>query len=318
MTPPNRQGVLRAVLVILGLPVALALIDAVSFHVANRNNGTIVSSGETREYLVYVPPSYDRRKPTALVISMHGAGGWPAMQRETSQWNRVAEREGFIVAYPSGLTGNGPIIWRAGRGPGLAKDVRFIADLIDTLGARYNIDPSRIYANGFSNGGGMAFVLSCTLSGRIAAVGLVGAAHLLPWSWCTDDRPVPMIAFHGTTDPVVPFNGGTSWISSEPFPSIPRLTANWARRNRCGPVPADSAVAVDVTRIEYPNCADRAAVVFYRIRGGGHAWPGGPPLPAWFVGTTTTQVDASSRMWEFFREHPLSRAAVPALPPVER
>ena len=75
----------------------LAQIEAVSFRVANRNNGTIVSSGETREYLVYVPPSYDRNKPTALVLSMHGAGGWPAMQRETSQWNRVADREGFPV-----------------------------------------------------------------------------------------------------------------------------------------------------------------------------------------------------------------------------
>ena len=302
------KSVLRPVLAILSLPLLLALFDAVSFHVTNRNNGTMVSSGEKREYLLYVPGSYDPGKPTALVISMHAAALWPTAQRETSQWNRVADREGFIVVYPSGLTGNGPIIWRAGRGPGLAKDVRFISDLIDTLSARYNIDPLRIYANGLSNGGGMAFVLSCTLSGRIAAVGLVGAAHLLPWSWCTDDRPVPMIAFHGTADPAVPFNGGTSWISSEPFPNIPRLTANWARRNRCGPVPADSAVAVDVTRIEYPNCADSAAVVFYRIQGGGHTWPGGMPLPEWFVGATSTGVDATSRMWAFFRDHPLSRS----------
>ena len=82
------------------------------------------------------------------------------------------------------------------------RDVRFISELIDKLEAAYNIDPARIYANGFSNGGGMAFVLSCTLSDRIAAVGMVGAAQTLPWSWCTDHRPVPMIAFHGTADPI--------------------------------------------------------------------------------------------------------------------
>ena len=63
------------------------------------------------------------------------------------------------------------------RGPGLGEDVRFISDLIDHLQAKYNIDPSRIYANGLSNGGGMSFVLSCTLSDRIAAVGMVGAAR---------------------------------------------------------------------------------------------------------------------------------------------
>ena len=86
-----------------------------------------------------------------------------------------------------------------GREPGLARDVRFISELIDKLEAAYNIDPTRIYANGLSNGGGMAFVLSCTLSDRIAAVGMVGAAQTLPWSWCTDRRPVPMIAvsWHG-------------------------------------------------------------------------------------------------------------------------
>ena len=129
---------------------------------------------------------------------MHGAAMWPAAHR-TSAGGTGGRREGFIVVYPSGLGGNGPRIWtRRQREP--SQDVTFISELIDTLEATYNIDPARIYANGLSNGGGMAFVLSCTLSDRIAAVGLVASAQLLPWSWCTDPRPVPMIAFHGTAD----------------------------------------------------------------------------------------------------------------------
>src|SRR5574341_1579817 len=83
-------------------------------------------------------------------------------------------------------------------------DVQFIADLIDTLAARYNIDRPRVYANGLSNGGGMAFAISCTLSDRIAAVGVVAPALFMRWSDCTDQRPVPMIAFHGTADRQVP------------------------------------------------------------------------------------------------------------------
>jgi polyhydroxybutyrate depolymerase len=43
-------------------------------------------------------------------------------------------------------------------------DVIFISELIDKLEASYNIDPARIYANGLSNGGGVTFALSCTLS----------------------------------------------------------------------------------------------------------------------------------------------------------
>ena len=303
----DRRLVLGAALALIGLPVAIVPIEAVSFYAANRDNGSFVSSGQKREYLLYVPRSYDRSRPTPLVISMHGAGLWGAAQRETSQWNTLADSVGFIVVYPSGIGGKGVRIWRAEPGAGLMKDIRFISELIDTLKASYNIDSTRIYANGLSNGGGMSFALSCTLSDRIAAVGMVAAAQTLPWSWCTDKRAVPMIAFHGTADPEIPYNGGSSWISPRPFPSTPRWAANWARRNGCGANPVESTVAADVTRRTYTNCADEAAVVLYTVQGGGHTWPGGTPLPKWFVGRTTRSIDATSLMWSFFGEHPLVR-----------
>jgi polyhydroxybutyrate depolymerase len=297
----ERKTVIGAVLAFINLPVVLALSEAVSFHVRNRSNGTIVSSGEKRVYLLHVPRSYDRTRPTPLVISLHGAGGWPVQQRDLSGWNRLADEKGFIVVYPSGIESAGPRVWHVDRGT----DVRFISELIDKLEAAYNIDPARIYANGLSNGGGMSFVLSCTLSDRIAAVGLVGAAHLLPWSWCTEHRPMPMISFHGTADPMIPYKGGRSPIAANWFPNIPTWTANWARRNRCGTNPVESVIAPDVTRIEYPDCTDGADVVLYRVQGGGHTWPGGEPMPEWFVGPTSNGVDATSQMWAFFREHPL-------------
>ena len=296
----SRKTVIGTMSVLLSLPVAVALIEAVSFYVLNASNGTIISAGRHRDYLLFVPKSYDSAKPTPLVISMHGAAMWGAAQKDTSQWNTVAEREGFMVVYPSGAKGNGPRHWEE-------EDVTFISELIDALEAAYNIDPTRIYANGLSNGGGMAFGLSCTLSDRIAAVGMVAAAHLAPFSWCTDPRPVPMISFHGTADRFAPYHGGSSWVAPRPFPSMVTWTANWAGRNRCDPNPIDSAVAADVTRRAYTGCADDAAVVLYTINGGGHTWPGGTPLPEWFAGSTTRSIDASSQMWAFFRQHQLSR-----------
>ena len=146
-------------LLLVGLPLPLTLVEAVSFYARNRDTGTLVSSGEPRGYVLYVPRSYDPTRPTPLIISLHAAGLWGAAQEETSRWNRVAVREGVIVVYPSGLGWNGLRVWRVEHGPGLARDVRFIADLIDTLRARYNIDTTRVYANGLSNGGGMSFVL---------------------------------------------------------------------------------------------------------------------------------------------------------------
>jgi polyhydroxybutyrate depolymerase len=311
----RRKIVVGAVAIIIGLPVVLALITWVSFYALvssfapNRTNGTIVSSGEKREYLLYVPRSYDRAKPTPLVISVHAAMNWPAFQMKLSQWNKVADENGFIVVYPAG-TGTGFKTWymEGSRTPSRMPDVRFVSELIDTLEATYNIDPTRIYANGMSNGGGMAFALSCTLSHRIAAIGAVSAAQSLPFSWCADSTPVPMIEFHGTGDPLVPFKGAPpGWLNPKPFPNVATWVANWARRNRCGPNPVDSAVTGDVTRREYTNCADNAAVVLYVVKGGGHQWPGGKPMPEWMVGPMSRSIDATSRMWAFFREHPLPR-----------
>jgi polyhydroxybutyrate depolymerase len=300
----GRRTALGTVLALIGLPVVLAVGEAVSFYRVNRSNGSIISSGLEREYLLYVPKSYDPARPTPLVISMHGAALWPAAQMAISQWNEMAERAGLMVVYPSGLK-RGPRIWEAGHGPERRRDVRFIADLIDTLAAVYNIDSSRIYANGLSNGGGMAFVLSCTLSDRIAAIGVVAPALFLPWSGCADQRPVPMIAFQGTADRMTPYHGGgPRWLTPRPFPDIPTWVAGWARRNRCAPEPVDSSVVADVTRRRYRSCAGDASVVFYTVHGGGHTWPGGGPLPEWFVGATSHSIDATEEMWAFFRAHP--------------
>jgi len=296
----DRKLVFAAAVALVGLPVAIVPIQAVSFYSANRDNGSFVSSGEKREYLLYVPKSYDRSKRTPLVISMHGAGLWGASQRDISRWNDLADEKGFIVVYPSGVGGKGERVWRAEPGDGLAKDVGFISALIDTLKATYNIDSTRIYANGLSNGGGMSFALSCALSNRIAAVGMVAAAQTLPWRWCAEQRPLPMIAFHGTADPDAPYNGGSSWLSPRPFPNVPRWTANWARRNGCASDPVDSAVTSDVVRRTYQQCS--APVVLYTIRGGGHTWPGGMKLPEWFVGRTTRSINATQLMWEFFTQ----------------
>ncbi len=101
-----RKVLIGSAVVIIGLPMLLSLTAVVFISILNRTNGAIVSSGQKREYLLHAPPSYDRTKPTPpLVISMHAAALWPAAQMATSQWNEVADQEGFIVVYPAGRFG---------------------------------------------------------------------------------------------------------------------------------------------------------------------------------------------------------------------
>jgi polyhydroxybutyrate depolymerase len=290
---------MKSALLILTLPALLAVTLAISFYDRNQNNGWIVSSGVRREYLLHVPRNLDRSKPAALVFSLHGAGGWPAQQRDLSRWDELADREGFIVVYPAGRDTPGPRVWHDEG----ESDPRYIADLIDKLRGEYNIDSKRIYANGLSNGGGMSFALSCRMPDRLAAVGLVGAALLLPPTWCKSTEPVPMIGIHGLRDPMAPYHGGSSWVAPH-FSSFPLFGAAWARRNRCSPASPDVEIRDGVTRREYTQCANDATVVLYTLRDGGHTWPGGEELPEWFAGKTVMNFDATAEMWRFFEQHP--------------
>lgn len=284
-----------AALAILLLPPLIAAASAARYHRHNRDTRFIVSGGERRGFVLHVPDSYDPARAAPLILSFHGAGLWGAGQRDVTRLDALADSVGIIVVYPS-ADENGVNVW-------MPKDVRFVADLIDSLRAEYRIDSTRIYANGLSNGGGLSFVLSCTLRERIAAVGLVSSAQTVPWQWCPDKRPVPMIAFHGTADRMTPYHGGTSRIAPRPFPSIPGWAALWAQRNGCG-APTDSVVSIGVSRRAWTGCGGND-VVLYTIEGGGHTWPGGATLPEWLLGTTPP-LNANRIMWEFFVAHPMT------------
>lgn len=298
-----KKWLFRILLIILGLPVLLVLLVAVAYLLANRTNGSIISSGEKRSYLLYVPDSYDPAVPTPLVISIHGFVEWPAHQQQISKWNDLADQHGFIVVYPSG-TGF-PLRWQTrGTLEGTAdpwKDVTFISDLIDKLSTEYNIDPGHIYANGLSNGAGMSLVLSCRLADKIAAIGTVAGAYALPWDQCQPSRPVPAIIFHGTADPIVWFHGDTGSHSGFVFPDIAQWVSTLADRNGCDDNPQVISPIGDVSGVRYNNC--EADVVFYTIEGGGHTWPGGDPLPERIAGSTNMDISATQLMWDFFLEH---------------
>lgn len=292
------SAILLTILGLLAIGVATLVI---LFSMANRTNGKLVTSGQVRRYLLHVPESYDGSQPVPLVISIHGFAEWPAHQAKISGWNDLADEHGFIVVYPSGT--RFPKRWRT-NGTSM-EDVIFISDLIDKLEQQYNIDKARIYANGLSNGGGMSFLLGCRLSDRIAAVGGVAGAYALPVEDCNPPRFVPMIAFHGTADPIVNYLGqpGREGFS---LPNISDWAAALADKHDC--VLDASLLLADgkVRGVQYSNCTDGAEVVLYTVEGGGHTWPGGEPLPEWLTGITSQDIDATQMMWDFFTRFSLN------------
>jgi polyhydroxybutyrate depolymerase len=298
----------KKVLALLGVSVAIPIVGIALYEVVNRTNGKILSTGEMRRYLIHVPASYDPAKLTPLVFNIHGLAQWPANQQHISKWNDLADKEGFIVVYPMG-TGF-PLHWNShlpiDTSPETQKDVTFFTDMIERISKVYNIDPDRIYASGLSNGGGMAFVLSCTLSDRIAAIGTVAGAYTYPWEACKPHHPIPLIAFHGLEDQIVPYYGGYAKSIPYHLPPVPDWITEYAQRNGCtGEHPL--SFNEEVKGIQYSHCEENVDVIFYTIKNGGHSWPGGNPLPKFIVGNTSQEIDATRLMWEFFKGHPKER-----------
>jgi len=117
---------------------------------------------------------------------------------------------------------------------------------------------------------------------------------------------VPVLTFHGTADPVDPYNGhGEAYWTY----SVPQAAQDWAAQDGCSPTPTSSQPAAGVTLTRYPGCAGGATVELYTITGEGHEWPGGPHLPKSLttaLGPQSNAVDANAIMWLFFAAHPMS------------
>ncbi len=263
---------------------------------------------------MHVPSGYVATSKTPLVLNLHGSGSTASQQEALSGMDATADANGFIVAYPQALIPSGagfdwnvpgePLLGGQSVPAGAADDVTFLQHLVDRLEQRYCVDPARVYATGFSGGARTASQLACDASQTFAAVAAVsGLRHPTP---CDPTRAVPVIAFHGTADPVDPYggNGEAYWTYS-----VPEAATGWATQNRCAQPATTSRPVATVTLSTYTGCSGGASVELYTIAGEGHEWPGGPILPAAVtrvLGPQSDAIGANTTMWSFFVAHPLT------------
>ncbi len=270
---------------------------------------TIRSGGRERSYELAVPRSYDGTTPYAIVFGLHPLTvGYQFMPSEVG-FSTYQARYRFIGVAPSGLTDPAPFWDAAPTTPNY--DVTFISDLLTHLERAMCIDTSRVFSTGISNGAQLSSLLGCRLPGRITAIAPVeGEEYLTP---CRG-RPEPILAFHGTADPILPYRGGGLsataianlyvWHGAAPKGLPPPLgidasMSRWARHNGCNPQPVTVRVASDVERRTWTGC--KAATELYIVEGGGHGWPGKPvPAEEATFGHDTTSIDASNLIFGFF------------------
>jgi polyhydroxybutyrate depolymerase len=207
-----------------------------------------------------------------------------ALQQRTTGMDAKADEAGFVVVYPEGVDRS----WNAGACCGGAAsndidDVGFARALVAYTRGRVCVDPKRIYATGFSNGGRMSYRLGCEAADLFAAIAPVAGTKSFPdlenSPGCDPQRPIPLLDIMGSVD---------SRVAAQPG-----QIAEWRELNGC----LDSEA--DVTYQEgqhacysYQRCTAGTSVTYCIVDGLGHAWP-------------RTGFSANGRIWAHFERSTL-------------
>lgn len=279
--------------------------------------------GVARQAILHAPRDPhggDAETPKPLVIVLHGLGG-TGQNAQGLGFAPLSVREGFVAAYPDGIEKR----WDYGRQlnrpmPEIdgkkVDDIAFFRALIDRAVIDANVDRTRVYLAGLSNGGLMAHRIACAMDREIAAVASY-ISGMTNWQaqGCRRERAVPILVLGGTDDTFQSY-AGTSGNLNGYLLSVPNTVAIWRIRNGCKKgadenlpdLDPDDGTTVALTR--YMDCTGDAEILFYRIVGGGHR----PPMKAQTdiaprppYGRTNRDIDTAEVSWDFFRRFRLDR-----------
>ncbi|MGK2950534.1 MAG: alpha/beta hydrolase family esterase [Acidimicrobiales bacterium] len=277
---------------------------------------TLTVEGADRRYLLTVPSEHDGSEPLPVVLDFHGLLEGAEVHARMSQYSSVAEEDGFVAVFPHG-TGD-PLGWRTSLDPATNGDLAYFDAVLEQVASQLCIDEARVYATGLSNGAMFTSALLCQRADVLAAAAPV--AGITDPDGCAPSRPVPIVSFHGTADPILLFNGGVD-VSAIPGvgepdtgptttaapvdldgEGYPANVAAFAARNGCEPEPVDTELTDEVVHRVY-DCPPGADVELYIVIDGGHSWPSSEFSRSIgdIVGPTTFDIDATRDAWEFMR-----------------
>jgi polyhydroxybutyrate depolymerase len=292
-----------------------------------RNDVEFDHDGRRRTAVIFIPNTGQvPANGWSLVMMLHGAGGSAKNVIESTGWAELGDNERFVTIFPNGTPRNekraerfvgNPQTWNSGGKQSLAAgessataknidDVGFLGALLDRVRREMKIDPRGIYIAGHSNGAGMAYRFAFERSDIVAAVGVVAGHFFLEPKPLT--HPVSLIQIVGDKDPFTPMSGGDVSIAGRTATLPPALQgpSSWATMLGLGPEPT---VAQDDEKLriqKWGPSKNGAEVRSIIIKGHGHAYPS--PMdkfhPSLLFGPTVRKLNATERMWEFFREHP--------------
>jgi len=298
------------------LPVLLTLALLLpAWAESETQSRSLAWGGRTRSYRLHLPArGLKPGEKAPLVVVLHGGGGNAHSVERQLGFSELADEQGFVAVYPNAVDRN----WNDGRNhpPGVTDhdDVGFIGAMIDAVTAEFGLDPARVFVTGPSNGGIMTHRVGLQLAGKVAAIAPVIGGLATPLAaMFASAHPVSVLMIQSDADPWVPYAGGAVRVmgGKERGTILPteETLALWVKANGCGaPVtdtlPDEKTDGCRVVRTTYAPGREGAEVVFLKVEGGGHNWPGGTPyLPEKLIGRTCQDFAATPYIWQFFAGH---------------
>jgi polyhydroxybutyrate depolymerase len=258
---------------------------------SNTNAQTLVHDGLNREYVLYIPNSYDGTSAVPLLVNFHGFGGSASEFMSYADMRSLAESDTFILVYPQGSCLDGSSHWNAcplgGDNKSNSDDFGFVESMINEISSQYNVDMERIYAAGYSNGGMMAYGLANYKSDLIAAVASVSGAMLDCVG--STSHPMPVVHLHGTADGVLPYNGSSDWNSAQ------STLDHWINFNNTDLTPTVTSDN-NIEHYVYGQGDSLVSVEHYKYIGGGHVW----------FSTTFQGQNTSELVWNFVSRYDIN------------
>ena len=266
-------------------------------------NKTMIHDGNPREYIVYIPVSYDGSTSYPVLFSFHGGGGTSSDFINTNDMRPIADTAGFIAIYPQAAIDpeDGSFSWLH-KAPTTHNDIFFIEAIIDTLSTQYMIDNNRIYACGYSEGGIFSYELGCRLNNRIAAFSSVAGSMLVDafrdsyydLGFCSPVHPTAVLLIPGTND----MSPHSTYTGFQPYyMSADEITTYWSNYNNTDINPIISQLpninTFDNSTVErrvWENGDNCVRVEELKVIGGDHDWPGT---------SGNMDISASVEVWNF-------------------
>jgi polyhydroxybutyrate depolymerase len=243
---------------------------------------TIVQGGRTRTAIMSRPTTVDPAARLPVIVYLHGLGGTSIDMFREGGNGTVPAVFPSIAVFPEGEW----FSWNAG---GCCRpatvlgtdDVAYLQALVTDMKQRPEVDPTRVFMFGVSNGGMMMYRYLCDHADELAGAMSVAGTNV---SGCQPNAPIPILQEHGTSDQIVSYEGTTTLVTrlfgSTTLPSAPDAIAGVAGSMKCGPSvpgPSSQAFGFTVTSVEWSGCAGGAKVRFVTYHGMTHWWPVGPP-----------------------------------------